>query len=170
MKRLLTTLVAVTLLLTGVLAYHQYRATAADAAKAPIELKVTDIAGKKLDLSTYRGKVVVVDVWATWCPYCVEEIPEVLKFNQAMTDGKKPVQLVGLSLDHSAAPVKEFVAKHAMTYPVAVVNKAQVKLFGDVPGIPVKFILNDKGQVVDTIVGGTTAEAITKAVTPYLPK
>ena len=171
MQRVLILLAVFTLAVAGYLGYQQYSAGAAETSKKPIDLKLTDIAGKPLDFAEYHGKVVVVDVWATWCPYCVEEIPQVIKFQQAMTEAKKPVQVIGLSVDDDANAVKSFVKEHKIDYPVAVTTKKALKpQFGSIPGIPEKFILNDQGVIVDTIVGGTDQATLTRKAEKYLPK
>jgi len=171
MKRSLMLFAALVLAIAGSLMGRQLLAVDAAQSKYPIELKLTDIAGQPLDLAAYHGKVVVVDVWATWCHYCVAEIPDVIKFQQEMTKANKPVQVIGLAVEDEADSVKAFVKEHHVDYPVALTTKKELKpQFGSIPGIPEAFILNDKGVIVDTIVGMTDKATLTRTVNRYLPK
>jgi len=165
-RTLILPLIAV-LLLGGVLV-SRYRASAADNAEKPLELTFPGINGKKLKLADYRGKVVIVDVWATWCGYCVREMPELVSFQKEAEEKKLPVQIIGISVDRYEKDMKAFVKKEKITYPIAMGNEKSLKPFGRISGIPVKFILNKKGVIVDKIIGATDKESLQKRVEEYV--
>ena len=83
-----------------------------------VDFTVKDINGKELLLSNYRGKVVLLDVWATWCGYCVQEMPELVAMQRDALAKKTPLQIIGVSVDEDRSLVKPFVAEHRINYPV----------------------------------------------------
>ena len=70
------------------------------------DFTITDIQGKKLSLADYRGKVVLLDFWATWCAPCLEEIPHFVDMQQNL--GPQGFQTIGISMDDDAKPVQKF--------------------------------------------------------------
>src|SRR5664279_2139807 len=81
------------------------------------DFTLTDIDGKKLALSDYRGKVVLLDFWATWCTPCRAEIPHFVEYQNAYRD--QGLQVVGISMDDDVKPVRPFYQEYKMNYPVA---------------------------------------------------
>jgi len=156
------------LLLGGILVSH-YRASAADNAEKPPALVFPGIDGKStLKLADYRGKVVVLDVWATWCGYCVREMPELTAFQQEAEKDKAPVQLIGISVDRKSADAAAFVKEHKITYPMAMGDQKSLKPLGRIPGVPMKFIIDKRGNIVDKIIGATDKETLQKRVEKYV--
>ncbi|MHB0938708.1 MAG: TlpA family protein disulfide reductase [Armatimonadota bacterium] len=166
--RYLTLLLIAVLLLAGTMLISHYRASAAEPTKKPLELTFPQLDGKPLKLADYRGKVVVLDVWATWCGYCVREMPELIEFQQEAEKKKQPVQLIGISVDRDKDVVAEFVKEHEIEYPMAMGDQKSLKDFGTIRGIPIKFIINKKGVIVDKIVGATDKETLQKKVEKYV--
>ena len=121
-----------------------------DAVKAPdFELISTD--GRKLKLSDYRGKIVIVDFWATWCPPCREEIPD---FVELQKEYEFNLQILGVSLDTDTKnDVIPFMKKHKMNYPVVFGTMGVVRDYGDIQSIPTTFIIDQNGNVVNSFVG-----------------
>jgi thiol-disulfide isomerase/thioredoxin len=151
--------------------YAWQRAEAKESEKKAVDLTLKDLEGKKVSLKDLRGKVVVVDVWATWCHYCVEEIPDLIAMQKAAEKEKTPLQIIGISVDRDKDAVKPFAKEHKINYPILYSEeKALKKAFGDVYGLPTKFILNDKGVVVDKIIGALPAKKMQERIEKHLPK
>jgi len=166
--RHLALLLIAALLLGGIAVVSHFRASAAEQTKKPLALTFPGIDGKPVKLADYRGKVVVLDVWATWCGYCVREIPELIDFQKEATKAKQPVQLIGISVDRNKKDVQAFVKKEKITYPIAMGDQKSLKPFGSIPGIPVKFIINKQGVIVDKIIGATDKKTLRKRVEKYV--
>jgi len=130
------------------------------------EFTVTDIDGKKLALSDYKGKVVLLDFWATWCTPCRAEIPHFVEMQQKY--GPQGFQVVGISMDDDAKPVKEFYRQYNMSYPVAVGDDKLAQTFGGVLGLPVNFIIDREGRIHAKFLGATDVSVIDKAVSDLL--
>jgi len=130
------------------------------------EFTVTDIDGKKLALSDYKGKVVLLDFWATWCTPCRAEIPHFVEMQQKY--GPQGFQVIGISMDDDAKPVKEFYRQFNMNYPVAVGDDKLAQSFGGVLGLPVNFIIDREGRIHAKYLGATDVSVIDKAVSDLL--
>jgi peroxiredoxin len=139
---------------------------AATAANAAPNFTLTDIDGKNLSLSDYKGKVVLLDFWATWCTPCRAEIPQFVEMQQKF--GPQGFQVVGISMDDDAGPVKKFYQEFKMNYPVAVGDDKLAQSFGGVLGLPVNFVIDRDGHIVKKFLGATEVSVIEKEVTDQL--
>ena len=112
---------------------------------------VSDLNGRSVSTAQLKGKVVLVNFWATWCPPCREEIPELVSLQEKYKDG---LQIIGVSMDEDASPgeVRAFAAKAGINYPV-VMGKDIAKEYGGVPALPTSFVVNRDGGVVQKHVG-----------------
>jgi thiol-disulfide isomerase/thioredoxin len=109
-------------------------------------IALTDLEGKPVDIAAWRGKVVLVNFWATWCGPCREEIPALLAIQEHYRD---QVAILGLSIDTKpAAEVRQFAAEFKLNYPVAMSNEEIEKGFGGVSAVPVTFVIDPEGRVV----------------------
>ncbi len=108
---------------------------------------VQGLKGETIRLSDLRGKVVLVNFWATWCPYCVTEIPDLEKVYRANKD--RGFTILGISTD--AIP-DSFIRQMGITYPLAM-GKQDVVSDYRVSGIPVSFLIDGDGRVVKRVMG-----------------
>jgi len=108
------------------------------------DFELADLGGKKLKLSSLRGKVVLLNFWATWCPPCVEEIPSLVELQQAMQG--QDFELVTVSVDESPEIVKEFLAKQKQpSLPVLLDSSKQVPLSYGTSKFPETFVIDRNG-------------------------
>ena len=111
-----------------------------------------DLDGKNVSLAGLRGKVVVLDFWATWCPPCVKEIPHFVELHEQYKD--KGVEIVGISLDDAGiSVVKAFVQKYQIKYPILMTDGRVDKAFGGISGIPTTFVIDSAGNIRQKYVG-----------------
>lgn len=119
-------------------------------------LKTVD--GQTLDLASYRGNVVLLDFWATWCEPCRVEIPRLIEWQNKY--GAQGLQILGISLDDDAGPVREFYRQFKMNYPVAVGNARLAESYGGILGLPVSFLIGRDGRIYTRHGGETNPPAL----------
>lgn len=128
-------------------------AVATEKKPAP-EISVVSISsGATLKLSELKGKVVLLNFWATWCPPCREEIPSMMKLNSLMTG--KPFQMVAVSIDEGGkSTIESFFKETGFLLPTYLdISGEAPKAYG-VTGVPETFIIDKQGIVVKKIIGG----------------
>ena len=116
------------------------------------------IDGREISLASLRGKVTIVNFWATWCPPCRAEIPDLIALQAKYGDR---LQVIGISQDEAGVEVvKRFVAEHAMNYPIVMASPELDKLFPGVAALPTSFVIDRDGRIVQKHVGMLAARLI----------
>jgi thiol-disulfide isomerase/thioredoxin len=106
---------------------------------------VTDVEGKPVSTAAWKGKVVFVNFWATWCPPCRAEVPILIDLAARYKDR---VQIVGVSLDDGPEEVQAFVKDMGINYPVVMASREILAEYGGVPALPTLFVVSPEGNVV----------------------
>ncbi|MFY9529923.1 MAG: TlpA disulfide reductase family protein [Candidatus Acidiferrales bacterium] len=112
---------------------------------------VADLNGNIISTAALKGKVVLINFWATWCPPCREEIPELIELQ---SEYKDQLQIVGVSLDDlPPEQVKEFALREGINYPIIMASREILQEYGGAPALPTNFVVNTEGRVVQKHVG-----------------
>ncbi len=110
-----------------------------------------DLSGKNtISLSQLRGKIVLLNFWATWCPPCKAEIPD---FIRLYSDNKDKLIIIGASVDENKSLVIPFFKSMKMNYPVIYATSDMISAYGGITAIPTSFLINQKGEIVKKFVG-----------------
>jgi cytochrome c biogenesis protein CcmG/thiol:disulfide interchange protein DsbE len=128
-------------------------------------LALSDLGGRAVDLANLRGKVVAVNFWATWCPPCREEMPELAEFWSEHRG--RCFELVGVAEESAREDVARMAAK--IPYPVVLDERAEALGPWGVQGYPVTFVLDPDGNVRQVFTGGVSKRQLEDAVKPLLP-
>jgi peroxiredoxin len=113
----------------------------------------TDLAGRKVRLKDYRGKVVLLNFWATWCASCQVELPRFAEWQKRY--GAQGLQVLAVSMDDNEAPVRRTVRRLRLNYPIVVGDAKLGEEYGGVLGLPVTYLVDREGMIVRRIKGET---------------
>ena len=140
----------------------------AGAKKANLDFTVSDMNGQKVALSSFKGKVIVLDFWATWCPPCKAEIPGFVELQQAY--GEKGLQVVGVSVDDTPDKLAPYVKDMKMNYIVlqGLGHDDVQDAYGPIMGIPVSVLISREGKVCATHTGLTGKEVFESEIKALL--
>ena len=166
--KLITTLLAVTTMwLIGCHSAQSPGRADNDSAKQehPLaaDFSLPDLTGQQIKLSNYRGKVVLLDFWATWCEPCRREIPQFVQLQEAYR--QQGFQVVGVSLDDEAEPVREFYRGFKMNYPVVMGNAKLAEKYGGILGLPIAFLIGRDGRIYHKHIGETASSVLEREIT-----
>jgi thiol-disulfide isomerase/thioredoxin len=131
-----------------------------------------DLSGNEITKESLEKKVVVLDVWGTWCPPCRGEIPHYVRLQEAYRD--KGVQVIGLAWERQEANeaierrVKTFATQNKMNYPVVLATEAMIQAIPNLRGFPTTFFIGRDGTVRQRIVGGKDYSQMVAAITPLI--
>lgn len=124
-----------------------------------------DIHGTSVSLSSLRGKTVILNFWATWCPPCRREIPDFISLQSQY--GSKGLQIVGVALDEPDA-VKAFAVQYGMNYLVLLGTDDIARRYGGITGIPTTFIIDKSGKIVNQFEGFRPKDVFEKEIQKLL--
>lgn len=131
---------------------------------------LTDVDGKAVSSEQFKGKVLVVDFWATWCGPCREEIPGYIALQKKY--GREKLAVIGVSLDRQGpAVVKKFIEKNGVDYQIVMGSDEVVAAFGGDEGIraiPTTFIVDRSGNIVDRKMGAEPTAVFEQRLAKYL--
>lgn len=152
------------LALAALLLFTQPAAAILQKGDAAPPIKLTTTSGQPITLNNYRGYVLVMDFFATWCIPCKEAIPHLNSLRAKY--GKQGLQVLGVSVDEgSDRDVKDFIAERRISYPVAIAGEEMQTEYG-LRSIPTVFVINKKGVVVERFQGFSeqTAKAMEETI------
>ena len=138
-----------------------------DAKPANLDLTLKDMNGADVKFASFKGKVILLNFWATWCAPCKAEIPGFVALQKQY---EKDLQVLGVSVDDSPKDVKPYAAEYKMNYPVLIgLNREDVdKAYGPFLGIPQTFIISRGGKICRRHAGIATRERFEQEIKALL--
>ena len=159
-----------TLILLGLIAYLWFRPPAdvsdEDRVATPWQVTLTD--GRALTSEALRGKVVLVNFWATWCPYCRKEKPVIDAFWHDYRD--RGFEVVSISVDDPPEKIAAWMTDKDYAFMAAPTNASVAAAFGQVASVPTSFIVGTDGRIRHRIAGQVHYPRLEKLVSPLLPR
>jgi thiol-disulfide isomerase/thioredoxin len=117
----------------------------------PIEIRLKDLNGNLVSLSDFRGRIVFLNFWTTWCPTCRIEMPSMEKLHQKFKD--QDFAMVTVNIQESAAQVEKFYKNFKLTFTTLLDTTGEVAIGFRIRSIPTTFILDKSGRIIGTIMG-----------------
>ncbi len=134
--------------------------------KAAPELVVAELDGQVFDLAKLKGKVVMVNYWATWCAPCRKDMPKLDAFYRRYH--VRNLEMIGISVDRPSALAKVRKVMATLSYPVAMLKGVTVDGFGEPEGVPITWIVDSEGKVRNMMID-VRDELLNQLVVPLLP-
>ena len=140
----------------------------ADARPAKLDFTLKDVEGRDVTLESFKGRVIVLDFWATWCGPCKVEIPHFIEFQQKY--GSKGLQIVGISVDDPVDKLAPYVKDMGMNYPVlqGLGHDEVQDAYGPILGIPVSVMISRDGKICATHQGLTGKDVFEREIQALL--
>jgi thiol-disulfide isomerase/thioredoxin len=133
------------------------------AKRANLDFTLKDLVGKDVKLADYKGKVLIVDFWATWCGPCKIEVPGFVEIQTNYKD--KDFAILGIAVDDTVANLKNFAEQYKMNYPVLVAHDEVERAWGPIWGLPTTFTVSRDGTICKKHTGLATREQFEREVT-----
>ncbi len=132
----------------------------------PVEFTLPDLDGTQRHLSEFRGKWVLVNYWATWCPPCLEELPELEVFHNSHKE--KDAVVVGVNMERiEPERLRAFAEEQFLSYPILHSEPAHKTELGPVPALPTSYLVSPEGEVMARQVGPVSGEMIEAFITAH---
>lgn len=123
---------------------------------------LVDSKGKTHSLAQYKGKWVLVNFWATWCPPCLEEIPDLVALHE---NKKNRLVVLGVAMDYKdPRQVLQYAEQMMVSYPIILGDHKMAAQIGAIPGLPTTYLYNPEGKMVAYNVGALTREAVERYI------
>ncbi|MCX5800254.1 MAG: TlpA disulfide reductase family protein [Candidatus Eisenbacteria bacterium] len=133
------------------------------------DFELSSLEGQKISLSQFRGKIVILDFWATWCKPCRLELPHFVALYEEF--GNDALQIIGVSLDQVGSDeVASFVKEWKIPYVIVMGNGEVTKSYGGIKGIPTTFVIDKRGNVYRKYVGYRDKEVFERDIRALLDK
>jgi peroxiredoxin len=130
------------------------------------DFSLPNLTGQQLQLSSYRGKIVLLDFWATWCDPCRVEIPRFVELQNKY--GDQGLQIIGVSMDDGPEPVRDFYQRFKMNFPVVMGNAKTGELYGGILGLPIAFLIGRDGRISAKHIGAADTSVLEKEIVDLL--
>jgi thiol-disulfide isomerase/thioredoxin len=157
------------MILSGPRATGQSTRTVADQTMPSPSWSLKDLSGKTIDSADLKGKVVILDFWATWCGPCHEEIPDFIALQKQY--GDQGLAVVGASVDEGGASVvKKFAADLGMNYPIGLADDKLLETFGGVDVLPITLVIDRQGRIAKKYIGFTDKSEFETEIKSLLQK
>ncbi len=127
-----------------------------------------DLDHRQVNLADYRGKVVLLNFWATWCAPCLAEMPRFVAWQQEY--GGRGLQVIGVSMDDDAQPVRTAYRKYRLNYPVVMGDEKIGGKYGDIYGLPVTFLIDRSGTIRFKHQGAVDLNHLQNEILTLLPR
>jgi len=156
----------ITIALVVAVAIYSARKTHSSGLGPAPDFKLPLLNGQELQLSSFRGKVVLLDFWATWCDPCREETPHLVDLQNRYAD--RGLQVIGISMDDTPDPVRNFYQQFHVNYPVVMGTAKIGEQYGGVLGLPIAFFIGRDGKIYAKKMGAQSPESIEQEVKKLL--
>jgi thiol-disulfide isomerase/thioredoxin len=137
------------------------------AASQSASLKLVDLQGRPLSLETYRGKIILLNFWATWCPPCRAEMPDLIKYQEQYQS--QGLQIIGITFPpEEPSDVRRFTKDMGVNYPIAIGTEETKSSFSQDEALPMTVVIDREGKVLDVIKGILLPEEFDEKIKPLL--
>ena len=159
MKRTGLIIIVALLALAGGMMAKEFLSKTEQTSPAPLpDFNLPDVSGKLHSISEWQDKILVINFWATWCPPCQEEIPDLIALHE---DKKNNLVVIGIAMDYqNAKQVTDFADGLLVDYPIVLGNAQVANQIGPIQGLPTTYLYNPDGKMVAQQVGAITRESV----------